>query len=269
MDDLKDTACGGDLLPQAEGDEMRLTYFKLFFTYLDAIQPLADDERGRLFTALLQYANTGEVPELTGNERFLFPMLKAQLDRDSAAYEAESERISKLRSEAGKKSAQVKATKSTNGNKSQQVLTSVDKCQQNQQTPTKPTKDKDKDKDKEEDKGKEEIKEKYKRKNVVDFADIQQADCYFPESQRLEQGLREWLAYKAERRETYKERGLTSLVTRIRNKVSEIGEDAVLESIADCMANNYQGLFFKEKRRERASGGGWNFSDFRRDNYHS
>lgn len=63
-----------------------MTYIKLFVDYLDAVAPLGDAERGRLFTALLAYAGTGEVPELSGNERFLFPILRAQVDRDEAEY---------------------------------------------------------------------------------------------------------------------------------------------------------------------------------------
>ena len=59
-----------------------ITYIKVFVDYLDAIEPLGDAERGRLFTSLLTYAKSGEVPQLNGNERFLFPMMRAQIDRD-------------------------------------------------------------------------------------------------------------------------------------------------------------------------------------------
>ena len=67
---------------------MALTYIKIFVDSLDAIEPLDDGERGRLFTALLQYARTGEIAGLQGNERFLFPTFRAQLDRDAASYES-------------------------------------------------------------------------------------------------------------------------------------------------------------------------------------
>lgn len=63
-----------------------MTYIKLFIDYLDAIEPLGDAERGRLFTSLLVYARTGEAPQLGGNERFLFPMMRAQIDRDRPKY---------------------------------------------------------------------------------------------------------------------------------------------------------------------------------------
>ena len=46
-----------------------MTYIKLFVDYLDAIEPLGDAERGRLFTSLLEYARTGEAPQLGGNEQ--------------------------------------------------------------------------------------------------------------------------------------------------------------------------------------------------------
>lgn len=81
-----------------------VTYIKLFVDYLDAIEPLGDAERGRLFTSLLEYARTGAAPQLSGNERFLFPMMRAQIDRDIAALEE----MSSIRSESGKKGGRPK-----------------------------------------------------------------------------------------------------------------------------------------------------------------
>ena len=83
---------------------MELTYIKVFVDYLDAIELLGDAERGRLFTALLEYGRTGVAPQLGGNERFLFPMMRAQIDRDKASLEAESSAYS----EAGKKGAKAR-----------------------------------------------------------------------------------------------------------------------------------------------------------------
>ena len=48
---------------------------------LDTLEPLADSERGRLFTALLSYARTGEAPSLIGGERYVFPLIRAKIDR--------------------------------------------------------------------------------------------------------------------------------------------------------------------------------------------
>lgn len=108
-----------------------MVYVKLFVDYLDAIEPLGDAERGRLFTALLEYARTGEVPQLGGNERFIFPMMKAQLDRDAAS----NMELSEKRAAAGSLGGKQKQANIANGSKSYQ-----DK-----------DKEEDKDKDKEED----------------------------------------------------------------------------------------------------------------------
>lgn len=69
-----------------------LTYFKLFFDSQELLEPLDDAERGRLFSALLHYARTGEVPALSGGERYIFPVFRQQLDRDQAEYEQLSQR---------------------------------------------------------------------------------------------------------------------------------------------------------------------------------
>ena len=84
-----------------------MIYIKLFLDYLDAVEPLGDAERGRLFTALMQYARTGEAPQLSGNERFLFPMMRAQIDRDSAEYKDYCEK----QAENGKKGGRPKKPK--------------------------------------------------------------------------------------------------------------------------------------------------------------
>jgi hypothetical protein len=52
------------------------------------MEELNDTERGRLFTACLIYSKMGEAPQLRGNERFVFPTLKAQIDRDKATYDS-------------------------------------------------------------------------------------------------------------------------------------------------------------------------------------
>ena len=65
---------------------MERPYFCAYHSYLEAMEPLNDAERGRLFTACLTYSMTGEVPQLTGNERFVFPSLKGQIDRDKQRF---------------------------------------------------------------------------------------------------------------------------------------------------------------------------------------
>ncbi|RHO53547.1 hypothetical protein DW094_11480 [Ruminococcaceae bacterium AM07-15] len=66
---------------------MAKEYICLYHSYLDAIQALSDAERGRLLTAMLEYTLTGDAGPLCGNERFVFPIIKSQIDRDNAKYE--------------------------------------------------------------------------------------------------------------------------------------------------------------------------------------
>jgi len=110
-----------------------MVYIKIFVDYLDAIEPLGDAERGRLFTALLEYARSGEVPQLGGNERFLFPMMKAQLDRDAAT----SADLSEKRAAAGSKSKQTKQLLAYEANDSN--------CTQDKEEDKEEDKEKDKD----------------------------------------------------------------------------------------------------------------------------
>lgn len=78
---------------------MALNSFNAYHSYLKSIEPLNDAERGRLFTALLEYSISGAAPELRGNERYIFPTMKEQIDRDKAKYEAKCA----AQSENGKK----------------------------------------------------------------------------------------------------------------------------------------------------------------------
>lgn len=60
---------------------------KGFFCYnswLKALEPYSDAERGRILTALLKYSSGAEDGgRPSGNERFILPMLLDQLDRDA------------------------------------------------------------------------------------------------------------------------------------------------------------------------------------------
>lgn len=66
---------------------MAIEYFCCYHSYLEAMEQLNDAEKGRLFTACLQYSMTGEAQQLSGNERFVFPAFRSQIDRDNQKYE--------------------------------------------------------------------------------------------------------------------------------------------------------------------------------------
>lgn len=60
----------------------------------------------------------------------------------------------------------------------------------------------------------------------------------------LQEKVAEWITYKVERKEPYKEQGLKSLLRQIENKCTTYGEKAVADLIDECMANNWKGIIF-------------------------
>ena len=63
-----------------------IPYVCLYISYLQTLSPFTDEERGRLVMAMMNYATTGELPKFDGNERFIWPSLQLQIDRDIESY---------------------------------------------------------------------------------------------------------------------------------------------------------------------------------------
>lgn len=74
-----------------------MTYVKIFLDIAGGVEMLSDEERGRLFLAILRYAGAGELPELPGNERFLWNTFKWQMDRSREKYQQKVDAASKSR----------------------------------------------------------------------------------------------------------------------------------------------------------------------------
>lgn len=216
---------------------MALNSFNAYHSYLKSIEPLNDSERGRLFTALLEYSSTGIAPELRGNERFVFPTMKEQIDRDKASYEAKcaKNRESSAKGGAanarrwkpnGSRSKPNGAEREPNGSQGQgqgqrqgqrQGQTLSGNSARGAQEPPK----------------------------VSDYG-------FSPE---LEAAVTDWLTYKQERRESYKPTGLKSMLTQIQKAAAEYGDAAVIDIIRDSMASGYQGIVFDRLKRGVNAGG--------------
>lgn len=69
-----------------------MKYLKVFTDLIDQIEEYGDAERGRLFTAMLEYARSAKEPEFRGNERFIWKSLKASIDRDRDTYDRMADR---------------------------------------------------------------------------------------------------------------------------------------------------------------------------------
>lgn len=70
-------------------------------------------------------------------------------------------------------------------------------------------------------------------------------------SEPLTDKMRDWITYKTERNERYKEQGLKALLSRVAKEEQVHGAIAIMELIDECMANNWKGIIWdKLKNRQ-------------------
>lgn len=62
-------------------------------------------------------------------------------------------------------------------------------------------------------------------------------------SDKSKAALRDWIAYKKERREPYKPTGFKALITKMENLEKATGADGVVDAISNSMACGYKGIF--------------------------
>lgn len=79
---------------------MGLEYLQLWSDMEEYFQPFNDEQRGRLIMAMMAYAYRGEEPEFEGVEKFIWPVLKKQIDRCAQSIEAKKAAGSKGGSKA-------------------------------------------------------------------------------------------------------------------------------------------------------------------------
>lgn len=118
---------------------MARAYWCCYYSYRELFEHLTDECLGKLFSAILDYCETGEIPTEIPDSSFW--LIKSQIDRDSKKYDE----ICVKRKESISKRWSV----DTKVNKSIQENTNVYKCIQSD---TKDTKKKEKEKEKDKDK---------------------------------------------------------------------------------------------------------------------
>lgn len=132
-----------------------IKYVKVYHDLIGVVDELSDTEAGRLLKAMLAYGNSGEVRALSGAERLVFTMVRAQMDRDRESYTHKVER----NRENGARGGRPKKPKETEKNPLG--------FSETQENPTKPKKSQDKDKEKD--------KESYMR-GCAEWLDDDEAD---------------------------------------------------------------------------------------------
>ena len=116
-----------------------MKYLKVWTSFREVISALGDAEKGRLFVSMLEYAESGKEPVAGGNERFIWPIAKMNIDMMAKAND-------KLR-ENGERGGRPTETKP---NQTEPNQTKENQDEPNE-TKTAHIKDKVKDKDKEKD----------------------------------------------------------------------------------------------------------------------
>lgn len=226
---------------------MALEYFCAYNSYLDAMEPLTDAERGRLFVACLEYSKSGTTRHLSGNERFLFPMMRAQIDRDNAKY----------KSKCKKQSDNVSKRWNTGDTNVYDGIEEIPPYKND----TNDTKEKEKEKEKE--KAKEKAKEKEKGKeNISSLSlsadvsdDFARASRRSPASEidfsaysfspALRGKLSAWFAYKQERRQGYTAQQKHALLQTVEQKLSSYPEASIIALVDQCMVAGWKNIIFE------------------------
>lgn len=73
-------------------------------------------------------------------------------------------------------------------------------------------------------------------------------------SQPLIEKIQDWLKYKTERKELYKEQGMKSLITTISKHANKYGDIAVIDLIDECMASGWVGIIWDRIDNKKQKG---------------
>ena len=240
---------------------MAFEYFCAYHSYLEAMEPLTDAERGRLFVACLEYSKSGTTRHLSGNERFLFPMMRAQIDRDNETY----------KNKCKKQSDNVSKRWNKTDTNDTVVYVGIEKI-----PPYK--KDTDDTKEKEKEKEKEKAKEKAKEKENSSFSCSAAVDLEPPRDSRspatesdfsaysfspaLQSKLVSWFAYKQERRQPYTPQQKQALLQTVAQKLSSYPESAIISLVDQCMVAGWKNIIFERLDKPGAvpQSAGFNYS---------
>ena len=182
-----------------------ISYVCLYFSYRDTFAPFTDAERGRLMTAMIDYASTGEVPVFEGNERFIWPTVQAQIDRDIASFEKRCE------------------TNRANGAKGGRPRKQSDfeETQKTERFSEKPKKPKEKEKEKEKDKEKE--KEPYS------------------DDPELNQAILSFMAYRKSVKKPMTDHAVKLMISKLNGMTTSVPEQ--IEILNQSIVNGWQGIF--------------------------
>ena len=190
-------------------ERKQFTFYDSFFKAVSRIRSKA--ARCDAYDAICAYALTGELPnldKLPDAAAIAFELSRPNLD------------ASRRKSEAGKSGGRPKQTESKPKANEKQTE-SNSKARENAK----------------------QVKEQVQDKDKEQMLNIPPTPLPGG-SPALQKAFSNWLQYKREKRQDYKPTGLQSLVTKVQRAAETYGEQAVIDLIGECMANNWQGIIF-------------------------
>lgn len=214
---------------------------------LEEMDCLTDEEYGRLVRAFLRYSITGEEPELTGSERFFWKMVRNRENRRRKNYEAKVQKNAQNGAKGGRPKKE--ETEKPNG-----YFEEPKKANGFSENPKNPTVFSETQKSQSKSESKSNIitpsfspprgTETPKAKPESCSQTLERLLPSYGIPQTMQDRVREWVQYKTERRQPYKEQGLKCLLRQIETNVAKYGEPAVVDIIEQSIAAQYQGIIF-------------------------
>lgn len=211
---------------------MERTQFTFYRSFANALKRIRKDaDRAKAYDAICDYALDGKEPDLSGlpdSAAIAFDLIRPVLD------------TSKRKSENGKRGANAKLGKDDSKPQAKQKQAAGK---------TKKSESKAEANAKRGETSSEKEKEKEKEKELEN-------ECYLPLTPPLREIVKQWVKYKAERKEAYKPTGLQKLISQIANATEKYGEKEMADVIERSMAANYQGIVFDWLGRGNGRGTG-------------
>lgn len=189
--------------------------FNFYHNYYEMIKYLNDEDRLAMYDAILQYMYDDKEPNFNGLKQGLWVNIKIPLT------------TSKKNSKNGKKGGAPEGNINAQKQEIENIKTSEKQA-----------------------KNKRKVNEK-QTNNISYFLFLISNNKYkyIIKDNNIYKSIYKWLSYKEERKEYYKETGLSSLLTQIENQISIYGEEVIINLIEECMANNYKGIIFDKLKK--------------------
>ncbi len=186
-----------------------MKYLRIWTDFVDDMELLSYAERGRLITAMLEYAKDGKQPDLTGNERFLWSTAKKNIDAQKESYQTKCESMAAARD-----------CRNHIENNSENIEINMISTEENNHNYNNNQ------------------KQDKKRVNEPKWCPTPPED-FSPE---LRTAIADWIQYKKERKENYTETGWRNLMSQVRREAADFGTDDVIEVINYSIMQGYQGI---------------------------